>query len=278
MPVPDIIDFLSDDVLAEMLEHLSFEYKNQNYFYESLNVFLSSELLLEDVARDAREKERIKRLQSASSRRDRAWQRQERKLNNAGITAAMKGKYDRRPLYKRALGRLGRWIKKGIDSINHKIDTYGDQDNTTHTTSRTSSSSRDNNSTQQTPKSQSKLQFTANKIRSEQEKEKNKKKTTFTKFKQKAQEAKFRAMPKPLKPNLGSGRGSGASSSSQATTPPQAVSRPSNPAPRQGSNPPSSPRPPSGMTSRSFSSPRINRPRRIRLNGMRSRRDNNIRP
>lgn len=206
----EFIDTLSIEVLEEMLQDISSEYSSRDYFFESLDEFLSFELLTEAV--DPIERRRAQKLRDATLRASakknvRLRQRFERKKSNEAINKGIKGKWDRRPWYKKAFSKLKKWVKKGLESKNKESDSESDHEvvyvtrrsSAPSTTRRSSTSERTNqpSSTTEQPKPKSDLQKRAEQLRSQRKASESKKKLTFKSFRKKAQEAKFKAMPKP---------------------------------------------------------------------------------
>lgn len=209
----EFIDTIPTDVLEEMLEYISLEYSSRDYFYESLDEFLSFQLLNED--RNDPSAERKRRIQAAANKNATAEKRRrdkfQRKQTTERITQGVKGKYDRRPWYKKAFSKLKKWAVKGIEAFNKNKDdaevvyttTPATRSGSVTTSNRTSSAS----STQQgasdpstLPKPKTETQIRAGRLRAERRAAENKKKITYSKFKEKAKQSRFKKVPKPASP------------------------------------------------------------------------------
>lgn len=211
----EFIDTIPTNVLEEMLDDISLDYSSRDYFYESLDEFLSYEILNEE--RKDPSAERKKRIQAAANKNATAEKRRrdkfQRKQTTAKINQGVKGKYDRRPWYQKAFGKLKKWVGKGIESLNKKKED--DNADVVYVTAPTSTRSRSvttsnratpatptqqrpNNQQQpEPPKPKTETQIRAGKLRAERKATENKKKITYNKFKEKAQEARFKKVPKP---------------------------------------------------------------------------------
>jgi hypothetical protein len=213
------IDTLTDEVLTEMLELISLDY-NTN-FYECLSEVIYTDLLTEALTpEEIRNQQREKRIRTAALRAaktptSRSTQRYNRQQSDTQVNQTMKGKYDRRPWYKRAFNGLKNWVKGKLTPNNQSSDetsnepvTYvrrtsnSSDSNTRRTTNNTTQTNNNQNSSDTTPvKITSSKQPLANKLRNERLKTRENKLKTFNKFKQNAQAAKFKQMPKPLSPS-----------------------------------------------------------------------------
>jgi hypothetical protein len=213
----EFIDTIPTDVLEEMLEDISLGYPSREDFYESLNEFLSYQILTESAASVSAERQR--RLQAAANKNATAEKRRrdkfQRKQTTQKITQGVKGKYDRRPWYKKAFNKLGKWVNKGIESLKNKKNKEDDTttevvyttapstrstSNRAVTTSNRTGATTSTNAQQQTPeqpKPKTETQIRAGKLRAERKATENKKKITYNKFKEKTKAAKFKRMPKP---------------------------------------------------------------------------------
>ena len=215
----NFIDTLTDEVLAEMLELISLDY-NTN-FYECLSEVIYTDLLTEALTpQEIRNQQREKRirtaaLRSANTPTSRSTQRYNRQQSDTQVNQTMKGKYDRRPWYKRAFNGLKNWVKGKLTPSNQSSDetsnepiTYvrrsssSSDSNNRRTTNNTTQTNNQQNTSNTTPvKITSSNQPAANKLRNERLKTRENKLKTFNKFKQNAQAAKFKQMPKPLSPS-----------------------------------------------------------------------------
>lgn len=211
----EFIDTIPTDVLEEMLEDISLDYSSRDYFYESLDDFLSYEILNEE--RKDPSAERKKRIQAAVNKNATAEKRRrdkfQRKQTTAKINQGLKGKYDRRPWYQKAFNKLKKWASKGIESLNKKKGddnadvVYVTAPASTRSRSVTTSNratpatptqQRPNNQQQpEPPKPKTETQIRAGKLRAERKATENKKKITYNKFKERAQQSKFKKVPKP---------------------------------------------------------------------------------
>lgn len=214
----EFIDTIPTDVLEEMLEDISLDYPSREDFYESLNEFLSYRILNESASSVAAERQR--RLQAAANKNATAEKRRrdkfKRKQTTQKITQGVKGKYDRRPWYKKAFNKLKKWASKGIESLNKKKEddttevvyttapatrATSNRATTTASTNRAVTTSNRPAATQQPtpepPKPKTETQIRAGKLRAVRKATENKKKITYNKFKEKSQAAKFKRMPKP---------------------------------------------------------------------------------
>lgn len=207
----DFIDTLSNEVLEEMLIDISSDYSSRDCFFESLDEFLSYELLTEAV--DPIERRRAQRLRTATMRaaakkNERLKGRFERKKSSEAVNKGVQGKWDRRPWYRKAFSKLKKWVKKGLESKDKEEDSDSDRE-VVYVTRRTSAPSRTrtaSTSTERTPapeqpKPKSDLQKRAEQLRSERKASEAKKRLSFKTFRKKSQEAKFKAMPKPKAPS-----------------------------------------------------------------------------
>lgn len=218
----DFIDTISTEVLEEMLIDISSDYSSRDFFFESLDEFLSYELLTEavnPVERRRAQKLRDAAIKAAAKKNTRLKARFERKKSNEAINKGIKGKWDRRPWYKKAFSKLKKWVKKGLESKNKESDSESDQEvvyvtrraapsrtqrvvSSSETTRQPSSERRSTPSNQpEQPKPKSDLQKRAEEIRSQRKATEAKKKLSFKAFRKKSQEAKFKAMPKPKAPS-----------------------------------------------------------------------------
>ena len=207
----DFIDTISTEVLEEMLIDISSDYSSRDFFFESLDEFLSYELLTEavnPVERRRAQKLRDAAIKAAAKKNTRLKARFERKKSNEAINKGIKGKWDRRPWYRKAFSKLKKWVKKGLESKDKEEDSDSDRE-VVYVTRRTSAPSRTRTvltSTERTPapeqpKPKSDLQKRAEQLRSQRKASEAKKKLSFKSFRKKSQEAKFKAMPKPKAPS-----------------------------------------------------------------------------
>lgn len=207
----EFIDTLPTEVIEEMLEDISLEYSSREDFYESLDEFLSYQILNEDKASPSAERQ--KRIQAAAAKNATAEKRRrdkfQRKQSTERINQGIKGKYDRRPWYKKAFNKLKKWAKKGIESLKNKEDndtevvyTSSAPSSRTRTVTTSNSPSAAKNQPAPTPpKPKTETQIRANKLRAERKTAENKKKISYSKFKEKTKAAKFKKMPKPSAPS-----------------------------------------------------------------------------
>lgn len=213
----EFIDTIPNEVLEEMLIDISSDYLSRDYFFESLDEFLSYELLTEavnPVERRRAQKLRDAAIKAAAKKNTRLKARFERKKSNEAINKGIKGKWDRRPWYRKAFSKLKKWVKKGLESKNKEDDSESDHE-VVYVTRRaapsrsqrvvtSSETSRQPSTTSNQPeqsKPKSDLQKRAEEIRSQRKASEAKKKLSFKSFRKKSQEAKFKAMPKPKAPS-----------------------------------------------------------------------------
>ena len=241
MQTLQVIDTLTDEVLTEMLELISLDYDNN--FYESLADILYDDLLMEALTpqeiRNQQRQQRVRTaaLRAANSPTSRSTKRYNTQQTTNQITQSMKGKYDRRPWYRKAFSGLKNWVKGKLNSDNGSSAETSNEP-VAYVRSRTSSKPVTGNITQSTVsntsqtnntppvKIKSKNQDLATKIRNDRQKTRQKQLTTFNKFREKSQAAKFKQMPKPLSPSALANKTSSNSNSSQTSNNTSAPSYP----------------------------------------------------
>jgi hypothetical protein len=201
------IDTLTDEVLTEMLELISLEYDN---FHELFEELLSEELILSEVVDSAQirkeQRERTERLRAAAKKGTRLRSRQQTAQAAEKVNKGIQGKYDRRPWYKKAFGKLKKWVGKGVQAL--KDRSKEDDSEVVYTTAPSTSARRTSNTTtttttpnpQETPKPKTETQKRAETLRAKRQATETKKQNNFKNFRKKAQESRFKRMARPMSP------------------------------------------------------------------------------
>lgn len=205
------IDTLTNEVLTEMLELISLEYDNFDELFEEL---LSEELILSEAIDSVQikkeQRERTQRLRSAAKKGMRLRARQQTAQATERVNKGIKGKYDRRPWYKKAFSKLKKWVGKGVQALKDKTkpkNKEGDTEvvyttapvaNIRTTTSNTTTSTSKPQEPPKPPKTDT--QKRAETLRNKRQTTETKKQNNFNSFRKKAQEAKFKRMARPLSP------------------------------------------------------------------------------
>lgn len=228
------IDTLTDEVLTEMLGLISLEYYNFDELFEEL---LSEDLILSEAIDSAQikkdQRERTERLRAAAKKGTRLRSKQQTAQAAEKVNKGIKGKYDRRPWYKKAFSKLKKWVGKGVQAL--KDRNKEDDSEVVYTTAPSTSTRRTTNTTtttvtpkpQEAPKPKTETQKRAETLRAKRQATETKKQNNFKSFRKKAQESRFKRMARPLSPAALAKKNTASSQPQQPTTTPvQSTNRP----------------------------------------------------
>lgn len=201
----DFIDTLTDEVLTEMLELISLDYNNFNVLFEEV---LCGELMLiesiDSVQIKKEQRERTDRLRAAAKKGTRLRAKQQTTQSTERVNSGVKGKYDRRPWYKKAFNKLKKWVGKGVEALKDRNEDEDDTETVynapTANARKTHNTTTPTKSVTEPPKQKTDTHKRAETLRAKRQADKTKKQSNFKSFRKKAQESRFKRMASPLSP------------------------------------------------------------------------------